>query len=81
MNNKVQPFFEGVTLFEFKMKKSKQKSKSGRGGARPGAGEVLAGNTGERNWYGCLWHCWMKFWKWRGIWIRTRENYLRRLLL
>ena len=38
MNNKVQPFFEGVTLFEFKMKKSKQKSKSGRGGARPGAG-------------------------------------------
>ena len=38
MNNKVQPFFEGVTLWEFKMKKSKQKSKSGRGGARPGAG-------------------------------------------
>jgi len=38
MNNKVQPFFEGVTLWEFKMKKSKQKSKDGRGGARPGAG-------------------------------------------
>ena len=38
MNNKVQPFFEGVTLLEFKMKKSKQKSKSGRGGARPRAG-------------------------------------------
>jgi hypothetical protein len=38
MNNKVQPFFEGVTLWKFKMKKSKQKSKDGHGGARPGAG-------------------------------------------
>jgi hypothetical protein len=25
--------------------------------------EVAAGNMGEQNWYGCLWHCWMKFWK------------------
>jgi hypothetical protein len=38
MNNKVHPFFEDVTLLGFNMKKSKGKSKSGRGGARPGAG-------------------------------------------
>jgi hypothetical protein len=38
MNNKVQPFFEDVTLWNFNMKKSKGKSKCGRGGARPGAG-------------------------------------------
>ena len=43
--------------------------------------EGAAGNTVGQNWYVSLWHCWMKYWKWLGIWIRTRENYLRRLLL
>ena len=38
MNNRVIAIFEDVTLYDFKMKKSKQKSKDGRGGARPGAG-------------------------------------------
>jgi hypothetical protein len=38
MNNKVHPFFEDVTLWDFNMKKSKEKNKCGRGGARPGAG-------------------------------------------
>ena len=38
MNNKVHPFFEDVTLWDFNMKKSKEKNKCERGGARPGAG-------------------------------------------
>jgi len=47
MNNKVQPFFEDVTLWDFNMKKSKGKSKFGRGGARPGAGGVCRWKHGR----------------------------------
>ena len=47
MNNKVQPFFEDVTLLGFNMKKSKGKSKCGRGGARPGAGGVFRWKHGR----------------------------------
>ena len=47
MNNKVHPFFEDVTLWDFNMKKSKGKSKSGRGGARLGAGGVCRWKHGR----------------------------------
>ena len=47
MNNKVQLFFEDVTLWDFNMKKSKGKSKCGRGGARPGAGGVCRWKHGR----------------------------------
>ena len=43
-------------------------------------GEDAAGNTGGQNWCDCLWHWWTKYWKWRGIWIRTREDYHCQLL-
>ena len=47
MNNKVHPFFEDVTLWDFNMKKSKGKSKCGRGGARSGAGGVCCWKHGR----------------------------------
>jgi hypothetical protein len=47
MNNKVHPFFENVTLWDFNMKKSKGKSKCGRGGARSGAGGVCRWKHGR----------------------------------